>query len=263
MDASKLSEFIMHHVMDGSEWHPIPFLPGIHLPHLEIAGMDMSVSLHVLMLFIAAGFMFLFFGILYKKDGNKAPKGFTNFLEVLVLFVRDEVVYPYLGNKDGRRLLPFFLNFFFLILILNLMGQVPAFVTATGNVSLTAGLATITLSLMIIGGFIKNGPIGFIKIFLPGGVPLPILFILFPIEIMGAVIKPFALTIRLFANMLCGHIILFSLLGLIAMFGWIATPAVLLALFIAILELLVAFIQAYVFTMLSAIFVGGFLHPEH
>jgi F-type H+-transporting ATPase subunit a len=117
--------------------------------------------------------------------------------------------------------------------------------------------------MMFIGGIIKNGPLGFIKIFMPGGVPWPLYFILFPIELLGMFIKPFALTMRLFANMLGGHIVIYSMLGLIIILGWAALPSIFLALFITFLELLVAFIQAYIFTLLSAMFVGSFMHPEH
>jgi len=143
------------------------------------------------------------------------------------------------------------------------MGLIPLFSTATANINVTAGLALITLTMMIVAGIAKNGLIGFIQLFLPPGVPKPVYIILFPIEVMGFFIKPFALTMRLFANMLGGHIVLFSLLGLIIIFGFIGLPFLVLALFVIFLELLVAFIQAYIFTMLSAMFVGSMMHPSH
>ena len=215
------------------------------------------------MLIIAAVIVFILFGVLYKKQHRQAPSGITNLLEPLVLFVRDEICINYMGEKDGKRLAPFFLNFFFLVLTMNLMGLIPLFSTATANINVTLGLSLITLTMMIIGGIVKNGLIGFIHLFLPPGVPKPIYIILFPIEVMGLFIKPFALTMRLFANMLGGHIVIFSLLGLIITFGWVGLPSLVLAFFIFFLELLVAFIQAYVFTMLSAMFVGSMLHPSH
>ena len=259
-----LGDFIIHHIANSDKWHPLPFLPGIPLlSGLKIGNLDLSLSLHVLMLLLAGFFVYLLFAVLYKKQRNIAPSGLTNFLEVLIIFVRDEICISNLGEKDGKRFAPFFLNFFFLILILNLMGLVPLFSTATANINVTGGFALITLSMMIIGGIVKNGPIGFIHIFLPPGVPKPLYLILFPIEVMGMFIKPFALTIRLFANMLAGHIVIFSLLGLISLLGWFGTPSILLALFIYALELLVAFIQAYIFTMLSAMFFSAMLHPAH
>lgn len=258
-----VSEFIIHHLMNADTWHP---LPGVGIPLLgdiTLFGVNVGLSLHALMLVIAAGIVFLLFGLLYKKQSCQAPSGITNMLEALVLFIRDEVCINYMGEEDGKRLAPFFLNFFFLILVMNLMGLIPFFVTATANINVTLGLSLITLTMMIVGGVVKNGLIGFVQLFLPPGVPKPIYMILFPIEIMGLFIKPFALTMRLFANMLGGHIVIFSLLGLIMTFGWAGLPALGLALFIFFLELLVAFIQAYIFTMLSAMFVGTMLHPSH
>ncbi len=249
--------------MNADTWNP---LPGVEIPLLadiSFFGVNVGLTLHALMVIIAAGIVFLFFGLLYKKQSRQAPSGITNMLEVLVLFVRDEICINYLGEEDGKKLAPFFLNFFFLVLVMNLMGLIPLFATATANINVTLGLSLITLTMMIVGGVVKNGLIGFVQLFLPPGVPKPVYVILFPIEIMGLLIKPFALTMRLFANILGGHIVIFSLLGLIITFGWAGLPALGLALFIFFLELLVAFIQAYVFTMLSGMFVGSMLHPSH
>ncbi len=261
--AEDVSKFIIDHLVDMDTW---PIVPGVDIPllgDLSLFGVNVGLTLHVLMLILSAGVVFLLFGILYKKQSRQAPSGITNMLEVLVLFVRDEICINYMGEADGRRLAPFFLNFFFLVLVTNLMGLVPLFATATANISVTAGLSLITLTMMIVGGVAKNGLIGFIKLFLPPGVPKVVYVVLFPIEVMGLFIKPFALTMRLFANMLGGHIVLFSLLGLIITFGWAGLPSLGLALFVFFLELLVAFIQAYVFTMLSAMFVGSMMHPSH
>ena len=258
-----VSEYIIHHLVNTDSWHPVP---GVGIPLLgdiKLFGIDFGLSLHALMLIIAAGVIFLLFGLLYKKQSRRAPSGITNILEVLVLFVRDEICVNNLGESDGKKLAPLFLNFFFLVLAMNLMGLIPLFATATANINVTLGLSLITLTMMIIGGVAKNGPIGFIQLFLPPGVPKPVYVILFPIEVMGLFIKPFALTMRLFANMLGGHIVLFSLLGLIITFGWVGLPSLGLALFVFFLELLVAFIQAYIFTMLSAMFVGSMMHPSH
>jgi len=259
----EVSEYIIHHLVNSDIWHPLPNVGIPLLGDITVFGVDLGFSLHALMMILAAGIVFLLFGLLYQKQRRQAPAGISNMLEVLVLFVRDEICINYMGEEDGRRLAPFFLNFFFMVLVMNLMGLIPLFSTATANINVTAGLALITLTMMIVAGIAKNGLIGFIQLFLPPGVPKPVYIILFPIEVMGFFIKPFALTMRLFANMLGGHIVLFSLLGLIIIFGFIGLPFLVLALFVIFLELLVAFIQAYIFTMLSAMFVGSMMHPSH
>lgn len=243
----------MHHVANSDEW-ALPF--GIHLalPHF--------LSVHGLMVVLCAFFLILLFGVLYKKNVT-VPTGMTNALESFVVFIRDQVAVPSLGEEDGRKMTPMLCTFFFFILGLNLMGLIPLFSTATANISVTAALALITLSFMIFGAIYKNGLIGFIKTFIPHGIPWPVLIILTPIEFAGMFIKAFALTIRLFANMLAGHIVIFSLLGLVVTFGAAATPAVGLALGIYFLELFVAFLQAYIFTLLSAMFIGQMYHPAH
>ncbi|MCA9399468.1 MAG: F0F1 ATP synthase subunit A [Candidatus Omnitrophica bacterium] len=248
-----LDEYILHHLTDSQEWH-LPFLPTIHLPEW--------LSLHGVMLLLSSFFLTLLFGILYKKE-QRVPKGLTNLLESFIIFVRDDISIKYLGKEDGRKMAPLFCNFFFFILMLNIMGLIPLFSTATSNINITAGLAIITLTFMIFGAIYKNGIKGFFKAFIPSGVPAPVLILLIPIEIAGLFIKAFALTIRLFANMLAGHIVIISLLGLIIIIGKVALPAIFLALGIYILEVLVAFLQAYIFTLLSAMFIGQMLHPEH
>jgi F-type H+-transporting ATPase subunit a len=256
-----VSEFVMHHVTNGLQWHPWP-LPAITLPKFHAGSLDLSLSLHVVMMLLSSIFLIVLFTLLYKK-GPGAPSGLTNFLELLVVFVRDEVAVPALGEKDGPRFTPLLCTFFFFILSLNVMGLIPLFVTATSNVNITAALASVTFLFMSGGGLIKHGPVGFIKLFVPPGVPVFLVPLLFPIELMSLFIRPFALTIRLFANMLAGHILIFSILGLIITFGFMGMPALLMALFIYGLETLVAFIQAYIFTLLSATFIGLMLHPSH
>jgi len=204
---------------------------------------------------------YLEFFIIKKK---RVPTGITNFLELFILFIRDEIAVNALGKEDGRKMTPLFCTFFFFILVLNLMGLIPVFVTATANVNVTAGLALITLSFMIFGAIYKNGINGFFKAVTPSGVPIPILFLVVPLELLGLFIKAFALTIRLFANMLAGHIVIISLLGLVILFGIFSTVlAVPMALFISLLEIFIAFLQAYIFTLLSAMFIGQMYHPEH
>jgi len=254
MDQSfDLNNYINHHIMDSYEWN-LPFMNPIQLPKF--------LSLHGVMLIIASVTVFLLFGVLYDKK-KRVPTGITNLLEVFVIFIRDEIAVNALGKEDGRKMTPLFCTFFFFILVLNLMGLIPIFATATANVNVTAGLALITLSFIIFGAIYKNGITGFLKTFTPSGVPVPVLIILMPIEILGLFIKTFALTIRLFANMLAGHIVIFSLLGMVVLIGVFALPAVLLALLINLLEIFIAFLQAYIFTLLSAMFIGQTYRPEH
>jgi len=248
-----LDDYIMHHVLNSREWQ-LPFLPMIHLPPF--------LSLHGVMVLICASFLIYLFCFAYKSH-EPVPRGLTNLLETFILFIRDEIAIGCLGEEDGKKMTPLFCTFFFFVLGLNLMGLIPIFSTATANINVTAALATITLSFMILGAIYRHGLGGFLKSFIPHGVPVPILFILVPIEFLGLFIKAFALTIRLFANMLAGHIVIFVLLGLIVLLGWIALPVVGLAIFIYLLEILVCFLQAYIFTLLSALFIGQTLHPQH
>ena len=247
--------WIEHHTMANPDvWHPLPFM-NIPLPGF--------LSLHAVMLLLCGLFLVIIFGVLYRKR-DEVPCGWTNFLELFICFVRDEICIPNIGEADGRRMTPLFCSFFFFILGLNMMGLIPLFSTATGNISVTLGLASITLFFMIGGGIYRNGFGGFFKSLIPHGVPWPIAIILFPIEMVGLLVKPFALTIRLFANMLAGHIVLFSLISLAVVFGMAAAvPAVLMGAGIYLLEIFVALLQAYIFTMLSAMFVGACLHPAH
>jgi len=248
-----LEEYIMHHVVNSHEWY-LPFLKPIHLPEF--------LSLHGLMLLFCAAFLIVIFCILYRKKQD-VPTGLTNLLETFVLFIRDEISIACLGKNDGRKMAPVFCTLFFFILGLNLMGLIPLFSTATANVNVTGALAFITLCFMILGGIYKNGIGGFFKAFMPPGVPWPILILLVPIEFLGLFIKAFALMIRLFANMLAGHIVIFALLGLTVVVGVAALPTVGLAVFIGVLEVFVAVLQAYIFTLLSAMFIAQTYHPEH
>ncbi|HEY8241046.1 MAG TPA: F0F1 ATP synthase subunit A [Kiritimatiellia bacterium] len=247
-----VEEYVMHHVLDSHEWS-LPFLH-VHLPPF--------LSLHGLMLVIGATILVLLFSVLYRKR-DPVPHGLTNCLEVLILFIRDQIAIPNLGDHHGRKLTPLFCTFFFFILCLNLMGLVPIFATATSTVSVTGPLALITLAFMIGGTIYLNGVGGFIKTFVPHGVPWPVLILLVPVEFLGMFIKAFALMIRLFANMIAGHLVILLLLGMVMTFGAWAAPAVGLAVGIYLLEIMVAFLQAYIFTLLSAMFMGQMYHPQH
>ncbi len=249
----QLDQYIMHHVMNSHEWR-LPFLPPIPLPSF--------LSLHGLMLIFCAIALIVLFCAIYRKN-DRVPTGATNAMEAFVQFIRDEIAIPSLGRKDGEKLTPVLCTMFFFILGLNILGQIPLFAAATANISVTAPLALVVFYFMTVGAIGKNGFNGFIKAFVPSGVPLPILFIIIPLEVLGLFIKTFALMIRLFANMLAGHMVIYSLLGLVVLFGVWALPAVLLAVGIALLEVLVVFLQAYIFVLLSAVFIGQMYHPEH
>lgn len=243
----------MQHVMNSNEWH-LPFLGAIHLPAF--------LTLHGLMVVLCALFLIILFCGLYRHQ-DRVPSGLTNLLEAFVQFVRDGIAIPSLGQEEGERLTPLLCTFFFFILGLNLLGQIPLFVPATANISVTAPLALITFYFMTADTVRKNGVGGFLKAFMPAGVPMIILPFIFFMEFISMFIKTFALMIRLFANMLAGHMLILSLLGMVVLFGWWGSPAIILAVGISLLELLIVFLQAYIFVLLSAVFIGQMYHPEH
>jgi F-type H+-transporting ATPase subunit a len=185
-------------------------------------------------------------------------------------WVRDEMVFPVMGRETGQKLLPMFLSIFFFILFMNVLGLVPGAATPTASIFVTGALAAITFGTMIAGGMIVQGPIAFWTHLVPH-VPLALWPLMFAVELVGLVVKPIALMIRLFANMTGGHLAVLSLMGLVFFFGamsptvgWASSPvAVGLAVFIMIIESFVALLQAYIFTTLSIIFVQASLHPEH
>lgn len=251
----QINEYISHHVlMNNTEWH-LPFLPPIHLPSW--------LPMHGLMVVLAAVILILAFLLGYKRNAP-VQKGLGNVLELFVQFVRDNIAIPNMGEHDGRKMTPLFCSFFFFILTLNLLGQIPLFATATGNINVTLALASIVLGFMIVGTMVKNGPVGFVKCFIPHGVPWPVLILLIPIEFAGMFIKAAALMIRLFANMMAGHIVVLALLSLcVAIKMWVAVLAVPLGIGIGLLEVFVCFLQAYIFTLLSAMFIGQMYHPAH
>lgn len=250
--AAAVSEYVDHHISNADSWH----LPLLHL-HLPP-----PLSLHAVMLLVGAAILLVTFLVVYDYRA-RVPHGLTNLLEVLVQYIRDEICIPAFGKTDGRRLAPLFCSFFFFILCLNLMGLMPFLFSATGNVNVTGGLALIVFLFMTVGGVIKRGPVGFFKAFVPPGVPWPLLIMLTPLEMLGVVIKCFALMIRLVANMIAGHVVVLSLIGLLVTYGIVALPALVLILGVFLLEVFVAFLQAYVFTMLSATFMGHIYHPAH
>lgn len=265
--SENLGEWIQHHVQNSAEWH----LPGIsiHLPHfppIHFLGMeiDLSITNHVVMLWIAGLITIALFTLAYRRKGL-APLGFGALLEWIVIFIRDEIAIANMGEEQGKRFTPLLVAFFFFIWVANMMGLIPLFSTATGNINVTAGLALITLFSTQYFGIKEQGLLGYYKNLVPHGVPFYLWPLMFVVEIMGIIAKHVALTIRLFANMIAGHIVLFAFLGLIILFkSFLVSPiSVGFGVFVYFLELLVDLIQAYIFTMLSALFIGMSINPEH
>jgi F-type H+-transporting ATPase subunit a len=196
------------------------------------------------------------------------PKGFATGLEAVILYLRNDIFLPVLGGHGGAKFVPFCLTLFFFILLCNLFGLVPYGSTPTGNIAVTMTLAIITFFVVEIAGMraLGKGYFGTIVYWPKGASPMvkAMTIIMTPVEIIGKFTKPFALTVRLFANMLAGHVIILALIGLIFMFGWFLAPAaVLMALGIMILEILVAFIQAFIFSLLAAVFIGQIRAAHH
>jgi F-type H+-transporting ATPase subunit a len=264
--AEDLGEFVLHHIVNSKTWHPIPGLPGVHFPTgWNLFGVDMSLSLHVVMMLIAAVLLIVLL-IPASKRRENAPKGrFANMIEAFVVFIRDEVVTPNLGEKDGRKWLPFFLTIFFFILTLNLVGLIPGMGTATSNINFTAAFALMIFAVFNLSGIRKNGVLHYFTGLIPSGLPLWLLPLMAVIEVVGLFTKAVALALRLFANMTAGHALIFSLLGLIIVFKshLAAIPLVPFTLFIYLIEILVAFLQAYIFTLLAGLFIGQAVHQEH
>jgi F-type H+-transporting ATPase subunit a len=209
--------------------------------------------------------LFLALSRSYKKTGISHPKGIQGFLEPIILFVRDEMVIPNIGYKHHERFMPYLLSVFFFILINNIMGLIPFpppfGANVTGNIAVTMTLALFSFVIIQI-----SGTKGYWRhIFATPGVPFWLLPIMIVVEILGMIAKPFALMVRLFANITAGHIIVLSLLGLIFIFDSVAVApvSIFFVLFMDCLELLVAFLQAYVFTLLSALFISLALVEEH
>jgi F-type H+-transporting ATPase subunit a len=285
---------IIGHVSNSE--HPL-----IHLP--KVLGIDMSVSKHVFMLWVVAALLFIVVTTVvrrFTRQTNPVPRGFTNALESIVTFIRDEVVKPNVGSKWVKTWTPLILTFFLFILTANAIGLVPIFdvlalidhtvihsgpdsfmqkllhggSTATGNYNVTAGLATITFFAIIVAGTMAHGFVKHWMNLVPSGMPWPLYILLIPLETMSMLVRPFALTMRLAANMTGGHIALLAILSFVFIFAQMAESSVAgigtgllfsvpLATAISGLEIIVVMVQAYVFTLLSAVFIGMAIHAHH
>jgi len=231
---------------------------------------DISITKNVVGLLLATVLLFLGFTALaktYKASPNNLPKGIARALEPLVIYVRDEMARPNIGEKKYKKYMPYLLSVFFLIFLLNLLGLTPLGLNVTGNISVTVCLALFTFLYVNLSGNADYWK----HIFWMPGVPWPMKIVLAPIEVLGMFTKPFSLLIRLFANITAGHSVVMGLIAVaFVMKQTLTTPGAvgvsfLLTLFLTVLELLVAFLQAFIFTMLSSLFIGSAVeeHDHH
>jgi len=286
---------IIEHVSNSPLDHPL-----IHLP--RVLGIDFSITKHVFMLWVVAALVFLIVTVTvrrYLRQDRLIPSGFMSALEIVVEFVRDGIVEPNVGRKWVNSWTPLLLTFAVFILAANAIGLIPIFdvlslinhsvlhlpeesfmarvlhggTTATGNYNVTAALATITFFAIVIAGARAHGFVQHWKNLVPHGLPLPVTLMLIPIEIMGMFVRPFALTMRLAANMTGGHIAILAILSFVFIFTelsgqalvgvGIGIPSVVLAVLLSALEIIVVAVQAYVFTLLTAVFIGMAIHAHH
>lgn len=254
-DATPVTECLHGHAMEVILATPVKLF-GIF---------DLRITKWVIMLWVTMFLCALVFIPLARKIKN-SPMGsksrWVNLWESLIGFVHDEIVEPNFEHDYAKKAMPYFCTVFFFILFANYLGLIPGSATATGNLAVTAGMAMFTLFGMIAIGTIKQGPLWIFSGIVPHGIPFLMYFLLWPIEVMGLIIKPFALTVRLFANMTAGHIVIIIFIYLVMMFqsAWVGIGSVAGSLIIYLLELLVALIQAYIFTTLSAMFIGSSVH---
>ena len=251
--------------------HALPRWAPIHIGGIAI---DISPTKHVVMLLFAAllvSVVLITAARAHVRHTHEVgrPKGFAAGIEAMVLYIRQEVALPNLGHH-GEGYVPFILSLFFFILFANLLGLIPYGSTATGNVSVTAALAIITFVVVELAGIRAQGLGYFNTIFywnkdLPMLLRIPMFVLMSPIEFLGKLTKPFALTIRLFANMTAGHIVLLALIGLIFTFQsyLIGTAPLLMGVAISMLELFVAFLQAFIFSLLASVFIGQIREAAH
>jgi F-type H+-transporting ATPase subunit a len=297
------NEVILHHVVDDHQWHftdhfvlPLPIIVyssekgldmflssrffdehhnsveynGYKLEHNHIyltesgtAVFDLSITKNVAMLLINATLLFLILTAVARSAKNrtgKAPKGIQSFMEPIIVFVRDEIVRPNIGHHY-EKFLPYLLTLFFFILFGNLLGLLPGSGNLTGNIAVTLVLAVLTFLITNFSGN-KNY---WVHVFWTPGVPLPMRLIIMPVELIGLFTKPFSLTIRLFVAITAGHIVLLSLICLTFIFqSYVVGVGVSIAvIFINLIELLVAGIQAYVFTLFTALYIGMATADDH
>jgi F-type H+-transporting ATPase subunit a len=284
MQAPDIGGMIFEHTADAHALE-LPFVGHVALPqwapvHLGRLAIDLSPTKHVVFLLTAAFLVWLTMWLTgralerQRTLGSGAPRGLASAIEAMVLFVRNDVAIANIGH-GGAKFAPYILTLFWLILYCNLLGLLPFGATATGNLAVTGALAFTALLTIEISGMVALGPKGYAKtiVFVPPGTTgvtaVLLTLIMIPVEVIGKIVKPFALMLRLFANMTAGHFVILSLMGMIFIFGhlsyarWaIAAGSVAFMLFMYALELLVALLQAYIFALLTSVFIGLMQH-EH
>jgi len=251
-----IAEIISHHILDN-DW-------GISLGSVRL-----PVTTHSVTIFVVSALLLTVLFFIARGGASRCSRLLTTLAEEYVTFIRDSMILPNMG-PEGRPMLPYFCTLFLFILSVNLAGMLPEMKTATSNISVTAALALCSGILILYSGLKFHGVIGFLKGFVPSGTPVWLVPLIFPLEIISTIIKVCVLAIRLFANMLSGHMVLLCLLLIIFIVGKMNVfagvgaliPAMVLEIFMTFLELLVAFLQAYVFTLLTAIFAGSVIHTH-
>ena len=262
--AFNVTDLIMTHITDGHEIE-IPFTHlSIYLPQFHVFGIDLSITRHVAMMWMACAILLGLTWLAARRAKDAVPTGWRSIFEVFIKYIRDEIVRKAIGH-DADRYLPYLLTCFFFIWTCNLFGLIPGMSTPTSNIGVTAALAGIAFLVIQAAGVRQYGLVTHLKNIVPGGLPLWLYPIMIPVEILSLFTKPFALCIRLFANMTAGHVVIIGLISLIFILktAWAATVSVPFTLFIYVLELLVCFIQAYIFTTLVSTFIGMSVHPAH
>jgi F-type H+-transporting ATPase subunit a len=297
-DKFNAADTIFGHVANTGLDHPI-----IHIPTMYTFGFDLSVTKHVFVVWMVAAVIFVVVTAMvrrYLAQGRLVPSGGMNALEAGVEFVRDSIVLPNVGKKWVMTWTPLLLTFFLFILVANAIGLIPIFdtlalldkfvlhtgehsflksllhggSTATANFNVTAALASITFFAIIMAGSMANGFIQHWKNLVPHGLAWPLYFLLIPLELIGMLVRPFALTMRLAANMAGGHIAILAILSFVFIFTELTASSLVgagigfgfslpLAVAISALEIIVVLVQAYVFTLLSAVFIGMAIHAHH
>jgi F-type H+-transporting ATPase subunit a len=262
-----ISDMVIHHLGDHlvHSW-PISVINERFLSEKLFGIFDMRITAVVLMMWLTVFVMILIFlpvaRILRKETVSRSK--WVTLWDIMISFVYNEIVEPSFDSRYAKKVMPFFCSLFFFILFSNLMGLIPGLKSSTGNLAVTAGLSVIIFLFIIGTGMVKQGPVSYFIHLVPEGMPVVVAPLMLVVEIVGLLIKPFALTIRLFANMTAGHVVIIVFLYLVIMFKsyWVGIGSVTGALMINLLEILVAFIQAYIFTTLSAMFIGGSLHSH-
>jgi F-type H+-transporting ATPase subunit a len=274
MQSPDIGGMIFRHTAD-SHVLELPIIGEVPLPTgWRLFGVDISPTRHVVFMVFAALLVlgtvwYAAWRVQQRQRQGKSPQGFGAAIEAVALFVRDDIAIANIGH-NGAKFAPYILTLFFFVLYCNLLGLVPYGSTPTGNIVVTATLAILTFLITEISGFFTLGPKGYLKtiVFVPPGVTgvgaVAMAGLMTPIELISKLVKPFALCLRLFANMTAGHFVILALLGLIFIFAnWaVAAGSVVFVLFMMLLELLVAFLQAYIFALLTSVFIGMLQH-EH